>query len=148
MIRSPLSCVLPGKIVCTPVERSSTRHSPSVGSLNCAVTGIKALEIHESTARVRRQTESGWERGELPLPAVVTVKEGLNLPRYPSLPGRLKAKKKPLERLRPKWPGSTLEKVRLKLPSEAAHQVQVLGRGPAAAARAVDVFRTLGILDR
>jgi electron transfer flavoprotein beta subunit len=82
------------------------------------------------------------------LPAVVTVKEGINLPRYPSLPGRLKAKKKPLERVQPHWPGNMLEKVRLKLPSEAAHQVEILGRGPEAAARAIEVFRMLGILER
>src|ERR1700737_2454409 len=58
------------------------------------VTGIKALEITDGRATVRRQTESGWETAEVSLPAVLTVKEGLNLPRYPSLPGRLKAKHK------------------------------------------------------
>ena len=34
------------------------------------------------------------------MPAVVTVKEGINLPRYPSVPGRLRAKRKPLDRQR------------------------------------------------
>ena len=34
----------------------------------------------------------------MPLPAVVGVKEGINLPRYPSVPGRLRAKKKEIER--------------------------------------------------
>ena len=38
---------------------------------------------------------------DVPLPAVVTVKEGLNLPRYPSVPGRLRAKSKPLQRSAP-----------------------------------------------
>src|SRR6202022_3646512 len=45
------------------------------------VTGIKALEIPARHAAVRRQTESGWETAEVPLPAVLTVKEGINLPR-------------------------------------------------------------------
>ena len=31
------------------------------------------------------------------LPAVVTVKDGLNIPRYPSVPGRIKARKKPID---------------------------------------------------
>src|SRR5207249_2993391 len=51
------------------------------------VTGIKALEVAGGRATVRRQTESGWETAEVTLPAVLTVKEGINLPRYPSLPG-------------------------------------------------------------
>src|SRR3981081_416232 len=74
------------------------------------VTGIKAIEITEGRATVRRQTESGWETAEVALPAVLTVKEGLNLPRYPSLPGRLKAKKKEIERLRPQLCDGGLQK--------------------------------------
>jgi len=112
------------------------------------VTGLKELKVEGGQVRAGREAGGGREVYAFNLPAVVTVKEGLNLPRYPSLPGRLKAKKKPLERIQPAWPGSTLEKVRLKLPSETAHQVEVLGRGPAAASRAVEVFRTLGILER
>jgi len=111
------------------------------------ITGIKELKLAEGQVRATREAGGGREVYTFGLPAVVTVKEGLNLPRYPSLPGRLKAKKKPLQRVQPPWPGSTLEKVRLKLPSEAAHQVEVLGQGPAAASRAVEVFRTLGILE-
>src|SRR3984893_5347680 len=45
------------------------------------VTGIKALEITDGRATVRRQTESGWEVAEVALPAVLTVKEGINRPR-------------------------------------------------------------------
>jgi electron transfer flavoprotein beta subunit len=112
------------------------------------VTGLKELKLESGQVRAGREAGGGREVYAFGLPAVVTVKEGLNLPRYPSLPGRLKAKKKPLERIQPVWPGSTMEKVRLKLPSETAHQVEVLGRGPAAASRAVEVFRTLGILER
>ena len=35
----------------------------------------------------------------MPRPAVITVREGLNLPRYPSVPGRLRARKKEIERV-------------------------------------------------
>jgi len=111
------------------------------------VTGIKELKLEGSQVRAAREASGGREIYSFSLPAVITVKEGLNLQRYPSLPGRLKAKKKPLQRVQPQWPGSTLEKVRLKLPSEAAHQVEVLGQGPAAASRAVEVFRTLVIFE-
>jgi electron transfer flavoprotein beta subunit len=112
------------------------------------VTGLKELKLEGGQVRAAREAGGGREVYQFSLPAVVTVKEGLNLPRYPSLPGRLKAKKKPLERIPSAWPGSTLEKVCLKLPSESAHQVEVLGHGPSAASRAVEVFRTLGLLER
>jgi len=110
------------------------------------VAGIKALEIAGGTARVRRQTESGWETAELSLPAVLTVKEGLNLPRYPSLPGRLKAKKKEIERIKPAWRDGGLEKVRLKLPVQTAHTVEMLGRNGDVGADMVELFQRLRLL--
>jgi electron transfer flavoprotein beta subunit len=110
------------------------------------VTGVKELEIKNGTAIAKREAAGGREIFEVPLPAVLTVKEGINLPRYPSMPGRLKAKKKVVENVRPQWNDGGLEKVRLKLPPEAEHQVEVLGKGPEAAPAVVEVFRKLGIL--
>jgi electron transfer flavoprotein beta subunit len=113
-----------------------------------SVTGIKGIQIQDSTATVRRQTESGWERAELPLPAVLTVKEGLNLPRYPSLPGRLKAKKKDIDRRMPQWKNGGLEKVRLKLPVQASHTVEMLGKTGDVGAELVELFQRLQLLER
>lgn len=110
------------------------------------VTGIKALEITDGRAMVRRQTESGWEVADVPLPAVVTVKEGINLPRYPSLPGRLKAKKKDIERTTPEWRDGGLEKIRLKLPVQAAHSVEILGKNGDAGAQVVELLQRLRLL--
>ncbi len=110
------------------------------------VTGIKALEISHGRAMVRRQTESGWEVADIPLPAVLTVKEGINLPRYPSLPGRLKAKKKDIERITPQWRGGGLEKIRLKLPVQAGHTVEILGKDGDAGTQVVELLQRLGLL--
>jgi electron transfer flavoprotein beta subunit len=110
------------------------------------VTGIKALEVRDGTAMVRRQTEAGWETAELPLPAVLTVKEGINLPRYPSLPGRLRAKKKEIERIKPQWQDGGLEKIRLKLPVQVEHSVEVLGKNGDAGAQVVELFQRLRLL--
>ena len=110
------------------------------------VTGIKALDVAGATARVRRQTESGWETAEVALPAVLTVKEGINLPRYPSLPGRLKAKKKEVERIKPQWLDPGLEKVRLKLPVQAGHTVEVLGKNEDVGVELVQLFQRLRLL--
>jgi electron transfer flavoprotein beta subunit len=110
------------------------------------VTGVKAIEVRGGRVAARREAAGGWELFEVSLPAALTVKEGLNLPRYPSLPGRLKAKKKPIERLRPERRGGGPTKVRLRTPAERGTRVEILGRGPEAAPRAVEVLRALGLL--
>jgi electron transfer flavoprotein beta subunit len=110
------------------------------------VTGIKALEITDGRATVRRQTESGWEVADVPLPAVLTVKEGINLPRYPSLPGRLKAKKKEIERRTPQRQDGGLEKIRLKLPLQVDHTVEILGKNGDAGAQVVELLQRLRLL--
>jgi electron transfer flavoprotein beta subunit len=80
------------------------------------------------------------------MPAVVTVKEGLNLPRYPSVPGRLRAKRKPVESSTPVRPDPRMEMLRLHLPEGSGKQVQVLGRGPDAAPAVVGILRELGLV--
>ena len=110
------------------------------------VTGVKQLEVEDGTAIARRDAAGGWEVFRVPLPAVVTVKEGINLPRYPSMPGRLRAKKKDIERLAPGATPSGLRKLRLVLPEGSDKQVQILGTGPGAAPRVVEVLRDLGIV--
>ncbi|HET7494082.1 MAG TPA: electron transfer flavoprotein subunit beta/FixA family protein [Candidatus Limnocylindrales bacterium] len=110
------------------------------------VTGIKALEIRGGVATARRQVPGGAEVFELPLPAVVGVKEGINLPRYPSVPGRLRAKKKEIERIAPERVGGGPTLDRLELPPEKEQQAEILGRGPEAAPRVVELLRELGVL--
>lgn len=63
------------------------------------VTTITKLEINGSSATVVRDVEGDSEVIETSLPLLVTAQQGLNEPRYPSLPGIMKAKKKPLEEL-------------------------------------------------
>jgi len=110
------------------------------------VTGIKALEVRDGVATARRQVPGGADVYELPLPAVVAVREGINLPRYPSVPGRLRAKRKEVERIVPeRRPGGpTLD--RLQLPVEQEQHVEILGNGPEAAPRVVELMRELGVL--
>src|SRR5205814_7418204 len=109
------------------------------------VTGIKGIAIEDGRLTARREAGGGWEIFEVPLPAVVTVKEGLNLPRYASLPGRLRAKKTPIERIEPRRRASGLETIRLVVPEERRPQVESLGRGAEAAPRAVEMLRGLAL---
>ncbi|MFD1863910.1 electron transfer flavoprotein subunit beta/FixA family protein [Planococcus sp. FY231025] len=63
------------------------------------VTTITELKIDGTTVTITRDIEGDAEELETSLPLLVTAQQGLNEPRYPSLPGIMKAKKKPLEEL-------------------------------------------------
>ena len=109
------------------------------------VTGLKKIEIGDGRARVERDAGGSRDVYEVPLPAVLTVLEGLNLPRYPSVPGRLRAKSKPLAVVEPVRPESKLEKLRLVVPEGQGKQAEVLGSGAEAAPRVVEVMLQLGV---
>ncbi|MCW2941143.1 MAG: electron transfer flavoprotein subunit beta [Actinomycetia bacterium] len=61
------------------------------------VTLANKVEIDGSTIRIQRQTDYGFDRVEASLPAVVSVVEKINEPRYPSFKGIMAAKKKPVD---------------------------------------------------
>ena len=63
------------------------------------VSSITKLDIDGSKAVVLRDSEGDTETVEVTLPALFTAQQGLNEPRYPSLPGIMKAKKKPFQQL-------------------------------------------------
>ena len=109
------------------------------------VTGLKKIEVSDGGVRCERDIDGGRDLYELPTPAVLTVLEGLNLPRYPSVPGRLRAKSKPLAVDTPARPEPRLEKLRLVLPEGQGKQAEVLGNGPDAATRVVEVLQQLGV---
>jgi electron transfer flavoprotein beta subunit len=109
------------------------------------VTGLKKIELLGDRARVERDVGGARDVYEVPLPAVLTVLEGLNLPRYPSVPGRLRAKSKPLAVVEPAQTEPRLEKVRLVVPEGQGKQAEVLGRGAEAAPRVVEVMQQLGV---
>jgi electron transfer flavoprotein beta subunit len=111
----------------------------------CA-TGIKRLEVGSGSVRAEREYRGGREVFELGLPAVVTVREGINLPRYPSLPGRLRAKRAELTVLHPPWQPEGLRKERLRVPSAPRQRAEVLGHGVAAVPALVDALDDLGVL--
>ncbi len=113
------------------------------------VTGVKALQPDGTGLIARREAPGGgWESFALPLPAVVTVKEGINLPRYPSVPGRLRARKKEIERSTPTWRAGGLEKIVLRLPQAETTAAEIIGRGAEAAPAVVDLLDRIGVLER
>jgi electron transfer flavoprotein beta subunit len=109
------------------------------------VTGLKGLSVEDGRARCEQEVPGGRDVYVVPLPAVVTVLEGINLPRYPSVPAKLRARQKPIEKSSPERPESGLEKLRLVLPLGQGKQAEILGEGAEAAPAVVGVMRDLGV---
>lgn len=110
------------------------------------VNGAKGLELGDGTVQVRREADAGQETYELPLPAVVGVKEGINLPRYPTMKGRLASKKAEVVRLDAVGEEGGQRMITLLRPQEVATSTVVLGTGPEAAPAVVDLLVELGVL--
>jgi electron transfer flavoprotein beta subunit len=110
------------------------------------VTGVKAISVDGETLRCEQEVSGGRDVYEVPMPAVVTVKEGINLPRYPSVPGRMRAKRKPLASSEPARSESKLEMRRLLLPEGSSKQAEVLGHGADAAPAVVGILQELGVM--
>jgi electron transfer flavoprotein beta subunit len=110
------------------------------------VTGIKGLAVEGERIRCEQEVPGGLDVYDVPLPAVVTVKEGLNLPRYPSVPGRMRAQRKPVAVITPARPEPRLERLRLVVPEGQGKDAEVLGRGPGAAPRVVEVLERIGVV--
>jgi electron transfer flavoprotein beta subunit len=108
-------------------------------------TGLKSVSVGNATIRCEQEVAAGRDVYVLPLPAVVTVLEGLNLPRYPSVPAKLRAQRKPVEASSPARPDSKLEKLRLVVPESQRKEAEILGRGPEAAPAVVEVLRRIGV---
>jgi electron transfer flavoprotein beta subunit len=109
-------------------------------------TGIKNLSVSDDGVVARREYRGVEESYSLPLPAVVTVKEGINLPRYPSLPGRLRAKRATVERTPADRAPDGLRKEALRVPAASQHQAAVLGTGVDAVPELVRVLDEIGVL--
>jgi electron transfer flavoprotein beta subunit len=110
------------------------------------VNGIKGIDIEGDTVRARREADVGVEVYEVPMPAVLGVKEGINLPRYPTLKGRLASKKVEVAQVVPTAEAGGQQMVRLLPAAEQVSATVILGTGPDAAAAVVDMLEEIGVL--
>ena len=110
------------------------------------VTGLKKVTVEGTSVRCEQEVEGGRDVYVVPLPAVLTVKEGLNLPRYPSVPGRMRARSKQVTELDPQRPEPRLELVKLAVPAGQGRRAESLGAGAAAASAVVDVLERAGLV--
>jgi len=110
------------------------------------VTGIKGVDVSDGKVTVRRDTASGSEVYELPLPAVLGIKEGINLPRYPTLKGRLAAKKVQVQVTEAAHSPGGQSMLTLVAPPSQETPTEVLGHGADAAPAVVDVLERIGVV--
>lgn len=111
------------------------------------LSGISTIDVDGSTITARGAGPDGDEVFELPLPAVIAVSEGGVSPRYPSIVGRMKAKKTEIEVVHTEI-SPTTQRVRLTSPPEQPSSVEVLGKGPEAAPAVVDMLIKIGVVTK
>jgi electron transfer flavoprotein beta subunit len=88
-------------------------------------TAVTKLEMGQGKATAHREVEGAVEVLEVALPAVITVERSINEPRYPSLPGIMKAKRTPITVKMLGDLGLTLDEV-----GDPAARTEVLGYTP------------------
>ncbi len=110
------------------------------------VNGIKGIEVGDGSLQARRESDAGLDVYTLPMPVVLGVKEGLNLPRYPTMKGRLNSKKVQVDQYTPTAPPGGQQMVALQQTAEQASKTVILGTGPEAAGAVVDMLQELGVL--
>lgn len=111
------------------------------------LTGINTVDVtDDGRAIARGKGPEGVEVYEVPLPAVIAVQEGGYEPRYPTIPGRMKAKRTPIDAVPSPVQRTGTGRVRLELPPAQPSVVEVLGTGPEAASAVVDLLYRLGVV--
>jgi electron transfer flavoprotein beta subunit len=105
------------------------------------VSAVSKLDVSNGRGTARRELEGAAEILEFPLPALVTIDEGVARPRYPSLKGIMAAKKKPLVTRPAQLGEQRLTLTAMELPAERTAG-RILGEGPAAIPELVRLLRT------
>jgi electron transfer flavoprotein beta subunit len=105
------------------------------------VTGISQLDVAGDRGTARRDLEGASETVQFPLPAVLTIDEGIARPRLASLKGIMAAKKKPLE-VKPAQLGKVnLSVEKMELPAERPPG-RIIGEGPDAIPELLRLLQT------
>jgi electron transfer flavoprotein beta subunit len=109
------------------------------------VNGVSTLEVADGVVSAHVDGPDGPETYSVPAPMVATVLEGGVEPRYPTLKGRMAAKKIEIETRSQATQPTGANRVQLRLPPPAPSTVEILGEGPEAAPAIVDLFEKLGV---
>ena len=105
------------------------------------VNSVSKLDLADGTATARRDLEGASETVTFPLPAVVTIDEGIARPRYPSLKGIMAAKKKPLETKPAQMGDVRVTIAKMELPADRPPG-RIIGEGAAAVPELIRLLQT------
>jgi electron transfer flavoprotein beta subunit len=105
------------------------------------ITAVSQLDTTGGAVKARRELEGAAELVEAPLPAVVSIDEGVARPRYPSLKGIMAAKKKTLDSRPAQLGAIRLTRTAAALPPER-NAGRIIGEGAAAVPELVNLLRT------
>lgn len=132
--------VLMGRIAIDSMNQMTGPMVAELLDLPC-VTNVFRLEITGKSGRAERTLEGASEVVEFPLPALLTVDDGLNKERLPSLKGIMAAKKKPLDVRAAQLGAAAVTTVKMALPAERAAG-RILGDSSAAVPELVRLLQT------
>lgn len=110
------------------------------------VNGIKGIDLDGDELVARREVDGGFEVYRIPRPAMLGIKEGINLPRYPTMRGRLASKKVELSQSEIDADAGNQESLRLHRPTETVSETVILGTDETAASAVVDILEEIGVL--
>ena len=110
------------------------------------VTGIKGITVDDGVVTAERDIPTGTEIFEVDLPAVITVKEGINEPRYPSMRAKMQARRQEITTVEPNGTDGGPQKIKLISPEEDDAPAEILGTGPDAASEIVDILEELEVV--
>ena len=125
------------------IDSSSQSVGPMVAELLelPLVGAVFRLSIEGGKGTAGRALEGAIETISFPLPAVLTIDEGLNTPRLPNLKGIMAAKKKPLESRAAQLGEARVRVTKIELPAERPPG-RILGEGVAAVPELIRVLQT------
>ena len=104
------------------------------------VTLVSSLKVEDGSLLAERDVEGGRETLRCPLPAVISAQKGLNEPRYPSLKGKMMAKKKVIPTVEPQDVSSKVQIEQLSYPP-ARSGTKILGEGVEAVPELIRIMR-------
>lgn len=112
------------------------------------VNAIKGVTVADdgSVLEAQRETDSGMEVYRLPMPCAIGVKEGITWPRYPTMRGRLASKKLGVDSMSSDAAPGGQTMIRLNRPEEKVSETIILGNGPEAAPKVIELLKELGLM--
>lgn len=110
-----------------------------------AVDGVKKINFEDGQVTVNRGVEIGQEVYELATPVILTLVDGMNQPRHPSLRGIMMAKRKEVQTIKPARREEPLRVVQLRKPPERSGG-EIIGEGTAGVQALMERLRQTGLV--